>query len=436
MGWQTLWVRSLAPPKTTQAAEASPLPKPLLPTALRFAQSELGGKILAKLDAGQERKPPFVIENKYFRVEASQVDGTLTITDKNSKTVYSGLNRFVDGGDAGDEYNYSPPNKDSFHTPNLVALTVFRAALIPALEIEYSLELPVELSPDRKSRSQKVVSIPILSRISLTPGVPRIDIHTQIDNTAKDHRLRVHFPAPFAVAHADYDGHFEVVQRLVGVSEKGEDWVEDPRPEVPQRAFTNVSNGKIGLMIANRGLPEVEVLSSDGQHSEVALTLLRSVGWLSRGDMPVREGHAGPGLETPGGQVTGKWNYDYAIIPHQGTWEKTYQQAYGFESPLRAIETGLHDGDIPITGSFIAHTPAEFIISTVKETEDGKGWILRGYNISDEPIQLNLKPLQKFAHAARVNLAEEVISVLNKDKEGNIEISVSGHEVVSIRFNN
>jgi alpha-mannosidase len=428
-------VRSIDAPETAPAAEISPLLKPFLPLALRFAQSEFGGKILAKLDAGEEKKPPFVIENDYFRVEASQADGTLTVTDKNTQIIYSGLNRFVDGGDAGDEYNYSPPSKDSFYTPTVASLKVFRDRLVPSLEIEYALKVPAALSADRENRSKEMISISMVSRISLVPSIPRIDIHTEVDNQAKDHRLRVHFPAPFTVNEVDYDGHFEVVRRPVGVLQKGNDWVEDPRPEVPQRAFTDISKGQIGLMIANRGLPEVEVINDGGEkYSEIALTLIRSVGWLSRDDMPIREGHAGPGLETPGGQVLGKWQYEYAIIPHQGGWEDAYQQAYAFETPLRSIETGLHEGEIQTQGSFISYTPSEFMISAVKDSEDGKGWLVRGYNISSETIQLNLKPLRKFTHAAQVNLAEEKITQLNIKDDGSVMLPVTGHQVVSILF--
>ena len=435
LGWQTVWARAMETPEAAPAAEVSPLLKPLLAQILQFTQSEFGSKILAKLDAGEERKPPFVIENKYFRVEASQVDGTLTVTDKNTKTVFSGLNRFVDGGDSGDEYNYAPPIKDSIYTPTVVSLKVFRDKLVPSLEIEYALKVPASLSLDREYRSKEVVSIPIMTRISLVPGVPRVDIHTEMDNRAKDHRLRVHFPAPFTVNEAYYDGHFEVVRRPIGRPEKGEDWVEDPRPEVPQGAFTDVYAGEIGLMIANRGLPEVEVIKAEKDvQTEIAVTLLRSVGWLSRDDMAIREGHAGPGLETPGGQVLGKWAYDYAIIPHRGTWKDTYQQAYAFETPLQAIETNLHAGEIPNLGSFISHTPSEFVISATKETEDHKGWLVRGYNLSSKTIQLNLKPLRKFAHATRVNLAEENGSTLNIEDDGRVKISVSGHEVVSVIF--
>ncbi len=434
-GWRTVWVRALEIPEAVPTTKVSPLLKPLLPLALRFAQSEFGGKVLAKLAAGDEKKPPFIIENEHFLVEASRADSTLTVTDKHTQTIFTGLNRFVDGGDAGDEYNYSPPTGDSLYTPKVISLKVFRHRLIPSLEIEYVLQVPAQLSLDRNSRSKKLVKIPIISRISLMPGVPRIDIQTEINNLAKDHRLRVHFPAPFIVREADYDGHFEVVRRPIGVPEKGDNWVEDPRPEVPQRAFTDVSNGKIGLMIANRGLPEVEVIKvDDDAHTEIALTLLRSVGWLSRDDMPMRQGHAGPAFETPGGQVPGKRTYDYAIIPHKGNWREAYQQAYAFETSLRVIKTGLHEGEIPVQGAFISHSPAEFIISAVKETESGKGWIVRGYNISDETIQLNLRSMRRFANIMQVNLAEEEITTLSMGDEGGIRIPVSGHEVVSIMF--
>jgi alpha-mannosidase len=315
----------------------------------------------------------------------------------------------------------------------VISIKTFRHGLIPSLEIEYALQTPARISPDRQSRSAERLRIPIVSRISLVPGTGRIDVQTEVDNQAADHRLRVHFPAPLEVQEANYDGHFEVIRRPVGAPEKGEDWVEDPRPEVPQRAFTDISDGDIGLMIANRGLPEVEVICGD-KGSEIALTLLRCVGWLSRDDMPVREGHAGPGFETPGAQVPGKWVFAYAIIPHRGNWRDACQHAYAFQTALRGVERGMREGTIPSQGSFITHSPAAFKISAVKEVEDGCGWIVRGYNISSEQIQLNLKPLRPFANARRVNLAEEEIAPLRVEDDGSVGIAVNGHEIVSVLF--
>ena len=157
LGWCTVWVRAVDGPDAAPAAEVSPLLKPLLPLALRFAQSEFGGKFLEKLDKGDEKKLPLMIENEYFLVEASPADGTLTITDKHTNTVFSSLNRFVNGGDAGDEYNYSPPINNSFFTPKVVSVKVTRSPLVPSIAIEYELKIPSQLSSDRNSRSKKTV---------------------------------------------------------------------------------------------------------------------------------------------------------------------------------------------------------------------------------------------------------------------------------------
>jgi mannosylglycerate hydrolase len=435
MGWTTIWTHALANIESSSITKISPLFKPILPLVMRFAQSDLVEKLLINLNIGDENKPPFIIQNERFVVEASTTDGTLTITDKHTNTFFNGLNRFVDGGDAGDEYNYSPPISDSLHSPRLISLRVYRHKFVQFLEIKYTLKVPTNLSDDRKKRSTKMVDIPIISRVSLIPGGERVDIHTEVDNTVRDHRLRVHFPAPFEVQEADHDGHFEVVRRSIGVPAKGANWVEDPRPEVPQRAFTDISNGKIGLMIANRGLPEVEVIKLDGgAQSETVLTLLRCVGWLSRDDMPIRQGHAGPGFETPGGQLPGKWGFDYSIIPHKGDWKEAFQLAYSYETPLMAVTATTHPGELATKGSFISHSPVEFVISAVKETENGKGWIVRGYNTSSETIQLNLNPLRHYKSIIKVNLAEEPICTLGAGFDGNITQLVSGHEVVSIMF--
>src|SRR5260370_9834779 len=64
------------------------------------------------------------IENEFYLVEASQADGTLTVTDKQTGAVFTGLNRFVDGGDVVDLYTYCPPAHDTLirkpaKTPNI-----------------------------------------------------------------------------------------------------------------------------------------------------------------------------------------------------------------------------------------------------------------------------------------------------------------------------
>jgi alpha-mannosidase len=168
--------------------------------------------------------------------------------------------------------------------------------------------------------------------------------------------------------------------------------------------------------------------------TEIALTLLRCMGMLSRDDMPVRQGHTGPGMATPGAQMPGKWRFEYAILPHQGGWEDACQKAYAYDTGLRAVSTDLHTGELENIGSFIAHTPAEFMISAVKESEDENGWVVRGFNRSSESIELTLKPLRPFSGAMLVNLAEDRIADLTPTADGSIRLPVRGHQIVSILF--
>ncbi len=435
MGWQTLWVRPLTEKDSRAPKEVHPLLKPLLPLAMKAAQSSLGEKLLGRLGKRKRSKPPYSIENEFYLVEANSKDGTLTLRDKGTGSVFTGLNQFIDGGDAGDTYNYSPPEKDILVNPSVKFIEVFPDGVTPTLVIHSIMKVPTALAAKRKTRSKKSIEMGIESRISLLPGVRRVDIRTKVENPAKDHRLRVHFPAPFAVSEAHHDGHFEVVNRIVGVPEMGKNWMEAPRPEVPQQAFTDISNGQVGLMVANRGLPEVEVYQDpEKTTSGIALTLMRCVGWLSRGDLPVRQGHAGPALETPGAQMPGTWTFEYAILPHSGDWRKACQDGYAYQTRLRAIETGLHAGGLPDRGSFLSVSPQEFLITAVKPAERGGGWLVRGVNLTEEPLQVEIKPLAKFYSASRVNLAEKVESDLVRQPDGGVQLAVAGHQIASVFF--
>jgi alpha-mannosidase len=297
-----------------------------------------------------------------------------------------------------------------------------------------ALQVPAMLAADRQSRGAKEVSLFVVVRASVAAGVPRVDITVDVDNTACDHRLRVHFPVPLVPAAADYDGHFEVVSRPLGLPRFEETWIEQPRPEVPQREFTAVSDGRTGLMIANRGLPEVQVLAGAPGSTEIALTLLRCVGWLSRDDLTTRKQHTGPPHATPGAQMIGPHRFEYSIIPHSGDWRSAYDQACAFNAPLRTVATGRHGGPLPTAASLLHKEPAAFVISAIKTAEDGRGLVVRGYNTGAETLQAVLRPITGFTRAARMRMDETEEEELPITIHGDITLPVRGHEVVTVGF--
>jgi alpha-mannosidase len=300
--------------------------------------------------------------------------------------------------------------------------------------------IPASLGETRSQRGEDWIELPITTRVSLLPGIRRVEIETTVDNQAADHRLRVHFPLPVAVDGFEAEGHFDVLRRSLDLPTDTEGWVEQPVGTHPQRRWADVSDGTVGIMIANRGLPEVEVLragdavqpSEERYGAEVALTLLRSVGWLSRADMSIRRGHAGPGLPTPEGQCIGEHTFHYALIPHSGGWENAFDEAYAFNAPLRAIPTAMHAGALAASGSFVQVLPSSLIVSTIKQAENGQGLIVRFWNSSQETCEARVNLWKRPKRVARCNLAERELGLLDVDSDGSICIRARGREIVTL----
>jgi alpha-mannosidase len=101
---------------------------------------------------------------------------------------------------------------------------------------------------------------------------------------------------------------------------------------------------------------------------------------------------------------------------------------------MRAVSTGLHDGQLPASGSFISVEPHQFVISAIKEAEKGRGWLVRGYNISSEEINVTLKTWRISRRLERVNLAEEKLSGLRPRPDGSVTFPVRGHEIATVEF--
>ena len=371
------------------------------------------------------------IENEFFRV-TGEADGTLTVEDKRDGRVLRGLNRFVDVGDRGDEYTFDPvPDDRTVDRPSgSVGVKVAEAG--PArwtLEVRQTYSLPARLMSDRTARDEERVECEITSRVRLYAGVARVDVETEVDNRAEDHRLRVLFPAGVATDHSDAEQHFGVVRRPVAAPPEAANAPESPVAYYPQKTFTDLSDGESGLMIANRGLAEYEVMTEEDGTATLAVTLLRCVGWLSRDDLSMRRGHAGPGFETPGAQMSGRWTFEYSLIPHSGGWPEAFTEAHAFARPLRSLRTRRGGGRLPREGSLLTVDTSELVVSTVKLAEDDDGVVARAYNIADEPIVAGVVLNEAHASVSAVDLNEE-----NAAETEASRLALQPNEIVTLKF--
>jgi alpha-mannosidase len=359
-------------------------------------------------------------------------DGTLTIVDRQSGMRYEGLHRLVDEGDAGDEYNFSPPalNPQPPDPVRNFSSTVAETGPLRArLEARFDLAVCEGLGPDRASRSDRETMLPIHLTLSLEADTPRLDIEMELINRTPDHRLRVHLPLPFLVSESAADTPFHVTRRPVIGARRDPGSTEVELPTYPMWSFTDVSDGRAGLALIVDGLHEYEVLPGNPQ--ELALTLLRSVGWLSRDDLTTRTGHAGPEMETPGAQVMGGHRLRYSLYFHKGDWERggVWRMAESTLTPL-----------VPGRGPTVT-TPAPRIELTPDSIQmtallpHRQGYDLRVLNASDSPheatIDLQPQPAEvtasTLAGAPRASLAVA---------DGVVRISLPAWGIATLRVRN
>jgi mannosylglycerate hydrolase len=314
------------------------------------------------------------IENGRYRVTAGG-DGTIAVLDRVGGVSLAGVHRFQDVGDRGDTYTFCPLSGEAPRTAAFATARVTAAGpLYAELEITYELELPASLEPERLSRSEDTVSCPAVTRVRLAAGSDRIEFTTSFSNRAADHRLRVLFPAPESFGLVRAEGHFMCVPRDPRPVWNGS-WFEPPHDT--NHTLGGVAAG--GITLLTKGLPEYEA-TVDG---ELALTLLRCVGWLSRDDLSNRRGGAGPQLPTPGAQCPGEHVFEYALeLGEPGDAELLRRsQDYRFdfaEGPPGAEVEGPLSVDGPLA------------FSSLKAAEDGDGVVLRIFNPGSDPAEISL----------------------------------------------
>ncbi|MFQ5795343.1 MAG: alpha-mannosidase [Candidatus Bipolaricaulia bacterium] len=377
------------------------------------------------------------LENEFYQVAVAD-DGSLTVVDKESGTIYEGVHTFESSGDAGDTYNYSPPEAQTIVTSQGEKATVKLIEDGPdqaRILIENILSIPKGLTRDRKRRSGRKLRHPISTVVSLSRGGRRIEFNTTVDNQAQDHRLRVVFPTGIRTTEAIAEDTFAVVRRPTKPPNRA-GWVETPSPTQPQQRFVAIEDGRRGVVILNRGLAEYEA-TEDGT---LYLTLLRCVGWLSRDDMTTRLGHAGPGYPTPDAQCLGRQRFEYAIVPYSGGWEaaRIWQEAIDFNTPVcgTRVLPSPSPGRENLTEetSFLRVEPEALIVSAFKPAESDDGLIVRLYNITDRSVAGHLELYRPIQGAWETDLNEQIREELPVEAGSRIPLTVGSGQIKTVKL--
>ncbi|MEV4354152.1 glycoside hydrolase family 38 C-terminal domain-containing protein [Nonomuraea sp. NPDC049625] len=360
-------VRILAEPRRTVAALVE-VP-PLGHTSIRpVPREQVHGS-----PAGEGRPAPTpvrgdeeVLDNGLLRVTIAG-DGTLTLVSADGRTV-TGAGRIVDGGDVGDTYNHAPPADDllvsepsSVETelicsgPLVAAVDVRRTYRWPASGdgIDGAPELP---APSRAPRTEEIV---VTTRVELRAGEPYARLRVEFDNRCADHRVRLHVPLPAPATESHAEGQFAVVTR--GLTSEG-GCGETPLPTFPASSW--VAAGGVAALLEH--VTEYEV--ADG---ELALTLLRSVAYLSRNRNALRPEPAGPQLPTPAAQSGGIRSVSLALMPYAESWQEVVPQAETFRHDLLVVPgQGERASALPDPASGLSVTGDGVVMTSLRMRDD------------------------------------------------------------------
>ena len=232
----------------------------------------------------------------------------------------SQLTRIVRGGDAGDSYNYAPPPDD----------VLVEAALDERF-------VTIEAGPLRRvdvlhrTYMWDGLRVETQTRFEQRADEPFVRIRIELDNPCDDQRVRVHVPLREPADRSYAEGQFGIVER--GLEPEG-GYGEVAIPTYPASAF--VAAGGIALLLDH--VTEYEVAGD-----ELALTVLRSTGLLSRIHHPWREDPAGPALPIPSAQMRGPQSFAFAYLPSD---EGLLEQAERYRHPFMTAHGTAEDADL------------------------------------------------------------------------------------------
>ena len=346
--------------------------------------------------SGRDGERRIAIENDHYRVEADAA-GRLAILHRASATRVEDALRLVDEGDRGDEYDFDPvPDAAPVEALERVRVRLDAASEAEAaITIDAQLRVPEGLAGDRRARGARTVALPVRMRVRLAPGLDRVDTDVEVDNRARDHRLRLHVRAPFRATRHEVESAFEIAGRPIDPA-PGD--FGSPRPAElpsgasPQRTFASIDDGLRALTVANRGSPEVEAVRERDGSTSLAVTLLRAVGWLSRADLRSRPLPAGPLFETPDAQVPGRQRAELSLRFHAADDTARALEAHRFASPPIAFPHGGTEarGRRLADGARIVEIEDPQVVVSGLSPRHGGGVELRVVNLSPRARQVDL----------------------------------------------
>ncbi len=376
-------------------------------------------------DAGFAVEEP-CIEDPFYRVRLRK-DGCLDILDKGTGRLYPGLASWEDGINAGDEYDYSPPEQDRLLTEvHLLSCHAKPGPLVSQLHYQLSMPLRQGCAP---------LSIGCTVRLQ---GDGLIRFETEISNQADNHRLRLLFPTGISADCSHASQAFGEIVRPVrdpalDIWEK-EKWEERPDGIYPMIDYVYLRDSEVSFGLITRGGREYEIVGES--HDTIAFTVLSSIGMCGNDNLIRRPGRlSGIALPTPDSQMHGKYRQEFALSLTDASRpaESCAQASALYHWPILSWHQAEHPEFFlnkkevrtpPQLGLF--RIEGEVQVSAVKKAEEQDGFLVRVFNPCEQTKRFSFLPASDYAgsltgpliQAVETDLLERPLSPAEASKDG------------------
>ena len=263
--------------------------------------------------------------NRYLSVAVSGT-GTISLTDRKTGRQYPGLCALACHADQGDLYTWSPAGNGTALETKTVSRTVLAdGPLVATLETRWVL------------RAGRRGEIAVRQLAVLHADSPVLRLRYDIENHARDCRITARLPV--GARGSALAGTALGSIRRDPVAESRPAGLEQEALTAPAHRFVLVGGQDRGLAVFAPGFFEYE-WSDDG---ELAFTLFRAIGELSRDDLLERPGHAAWPMATPLAEEQGHHTIHLAVVPASGK---------GSADPIR-LERQWEEIYLPLQSIFI-----------------------------------------------------------------------------------
>lgn len=333
------------------------------------------------------------LDNGLIRLHLTR-HGRLDLHDLVRDQHFNGLLEFMGGADRGDTYTWCPVGRERVLDPvGPVAMRLLAAGpLVGSLEATWSVRTGTAPGGGTGSVDLRLVAM-------IFAGSPLVRCTLQLDNRALNHRLRICLPLGLDGEQLVTGAQLGSVHRSADDTEGQGSRMEAAVRTAPAHRFASALRDRRGLAFLAPGFFETEWLDGD-----LSVTLLRSVGELSRNDLDTRAGHAAWPMPTPLAQCLGRSRIAFALAPIDAgsnvpeLWEDAFvplqpvwlRDATGLADPADSIEL---EGD-------------GLVLSTVKPAEEGDGTVIRCYNATGREVHGHIKFGAPRGRALRVRADE------------------------------